>query len=824
MSPRLQRALPYLLLAVAVGVIWLPSLQNEFTNWDDDTYVYGNNRIFHLNPTNLARILNPATRTAEDWTPLVTITHAIEYQLAELEPALYHATNVLAHVGATLLTFALFLRVGTPLMVAFAGALVFGIHPLQTESVVWISARKNLLSTLFGFAAILVYLRGTPRAYRWSLLWMILAALSKGIAMVIPPLLVLTLLFSGRPVHWRREALRLAPFFAVALLRGLATVSFQEEVWARTATVSLLDRMAIMGGVLATYLRQFLWPTELRAFYGWSPQSVGLAPLGWGLVLALSALVFWGTRRARWVGYLGLFVPLTMFPMLNIFPAPFFQADRYLYMSIPAVAALAAAGLSAVTSRYGRPWIPPVVLALWCGLVLTPATLRQIPVWKDSLALWEHTLRYEPSWHVAFNNLGTWYQAQEDYEKSSRYLEQALAVRPDFFESRLNLAINYHKTSRGVEAESQLRQLLQDEGEGHPKVHLALAHILHEQGRWVEAEEQYRKSLAVKPESLEALTNLGTLAYDLGRISEALALYDQASSVREDPALRNNRGNALRLLGRLEEAEREILRAIEIEPDYADAHSNLGAVLIDMGRPRQAIPSFQTALDLDPELAAAASNLGNAYFALGDLDSALVAYERALELDPDFAEALNNSANALSTVGRFEEARARYLRALGLRPDFPEAKYGLGRLYLATERPGEAVPLLKDAHKARPSSYEGAAFLAHAAWQAGNRELAAQSFADVIRLQPGRIPAYRNLARLLGEMGRRDDAELLLRKAISMIELPDLLEQLATLLEGDAARAEEVEALRARAHELRASNRTPTPGTKWARNPQVPPR
>ncbi len=826
MNPNLKRALPYILLGVAVTAIWLPSLSNEFTNWDDNVYVYENNRIYHLNVQNVSRILNPTTRTAQDWTPFVTLTHAIEYQIVGLEPALYHATNVLAHLGATLLTFALFLRVGVPMSVAFAGALIFGIHPLQTESVTWVSGRKNLLSTLFGFGAILVYLRDTPRSYRWSLVLMVLSALSKGIAIVIPPLLVLTLLFSRRDVRWGRQALRLAPFFAVALLRGLATVSFQEHVWARTATFPLLERMAIMGGVLGSYFQQFFWPTELRAFSAWSPQLINkLQPLWWILVLGLSGLVAWVALRVRWVGYLGLFIPLTLFPMLNVFPAPFFQADRYLYMTIPAVAALVVAGGYAITAGLGRFWIPTTALALWCGLVLTPATLRQIPVWENSYTLWTHTLRYEPTWHVAFNNLGLWYTSQGDLDQAARYYEQALAVRPNFFESRLNLAHTYYRTDRNPEAEAMLRRLLQEEGDNLPKAHHGLAQVLHKREAFVEAEMEYRRSLALKPENLEALTNLGTLIYDLGRISEALALYDQAIYLRpEDAAVRNNRGNSLRMLGRLDEAEAEIRYAIRVEPDYADAHSNLGAVLVDLDRSREAIPSFQTALDLDPELHAAASNLGNAYFALGDLESALTAYKRALEIEPNFAEALNNSGNAYSSLGRFDEARARYERALELRPDFPEAKYGLGRLYLASGEPKKAVPLLREAHRQRPSSVDGAAFLAHAAWQSGDRELAAQSFAEVIRLQPGRIPAYQNLARLLSEMGRRDDAEVLLRKAISMIELPDLLEQLAALLEGDASRGEEAEELRERLRELRAANGTPTPGTQWVRNPQAPPR
>jgi tetratricopeptide (TPR) repeat protein len=826
MRALLKRSLPYLLLAVAVVAVYLPSLGNDFTNWDDNAYVYENPRIFHLNFENLVKILDPRTTVAEDWTPLVTLTHVVEYRIFGLEPGPYHATNLLLHVGATLATFALLLTVGVPFAVAFAGALLFGIHPLQVESVAWISGRKNLLATFLGFASILVYLRGTRRAHRWALALLVLASLSKGIAIVIPPLLVATLLCSGRAIAWRQEAVRLAPFFAVALARGLGTVMAQSEVWARTATLSFAERMTIMGGVVVSYLRQFFFPAELRAFYGWSPHvEEGWLLAGWLLVLGLAILVFYGARRSRWIAYLGVFVPITLSPMLNVFPAPFFQADRYVYMAVPAVAALAAAPLYMIAGRLGRGWIATAVLAIWCAVIVVPSTLRLIPTWADSYTLWNHTLRYEPSWHVAFNNLGLWYDAHGDHEQAIQHYEQALAIKPNFFEPRLNLAIGYYRTDRDAEAEALFRRILVEAESDRPRAHHGLAQLLHKVRRYPEAEEEYRKALALDPDNLEALTNLGTLVSDLGRSEESLALYDRALHVRpDDPAVLNNRGNALRSLGRVAEAEQAIRRALVLDPEYANAYSNLAAVLVDTGRAAEAIPIFRRALEIDPELAAGYSNLGNAYFAVGDVENALATYERALEIEPEFAEALNNSANALSASGRTDEARQRYLRALELRPEFPEAKYGLGRLLFTQGKPKEALPLLRDAHRARPSSIEGSAILAHAAWQSGDLELAGQSFAHVIRLQPGRIPAYQNLARLLMQMDRPDDAEILLRKAISMVELPDLLEQLAGVINGDTARAEEVAALQSRARELRASKGQPTPTTTWVQGPQEPPR
>ncbi|MEE8556646.1 MAG: tetratricopeptide repeat protein, partial [Myxococcota bacterium] len=812
MRDRLLRGAPYLLLAIAVTAVFLPSLRNEFTNWDDSVYVYENPDIRHLDVQGLTQIFHPETLTAEDWTPLVTFSHAIEYQLVHLEPALYHATNVALHVAATLVILGLLLRVGVPLPVSFVGALLFGIHPLQVESVVWISGRKNLMSALFGFAAASVYMNGTRRS-TWVALGLFgLSCMSKGIAIVIPPLMVAGLLVRGREVRWRRELLRLAPFFLLALGRGLWTVDAQSDVWARTAAFPFDQRMAVMSGVVLTYLRQFFLPTELRAFYSWPLLSWtdSVPILGLLSVVGLTGLVVWWARKKAWIAYLGAFVPITLFPMLNVFPAPFFQADRYVYMTLPAAGALVAAGLYTFAERLGRRWVAPALLAVWCGIVLVPTTLRQIPIWHDSYTLWTYTLEYEPRWHIAYNNLGLWYQAHEDLEDAVSYYEQSLAIRPGFFEARLNLALAFYQLDRIAQAETLFRELLADEGE-RPKVYHGLAQVLHKRGAIQESEASYRKSLALNPINPEALTNLGALLYDRGRFPEALTYYDQA--VRQDPlaaAAYNNRGNLLRALSRLDDAAASIERAIELDANYAAAYSNLGAVLVDAGKASVALPHFHRALDLDPELASAASNLGNAYFALGNLDSALASYDRALELQADFPEALSNSANALSMLGRADEAQARYRRALEVRPQFAEAKYGLGRSLLANGHPAEALPFLQAGHRAMPGFVEAAAYLAHAAWKTGDRELAAQSFAHVIRLQPGRVPAYQNLARVLVQLDRRADAEVLLRKALNLAELPALLEELASVLEGgDSARVEEIERLRARARELGAATRTP---------------
>jgi tetratricopeptide (TPR) repeat protein len=772
---RLQRWLPYLLLAAATAAAFLPALRLGFTNWDDDFYVLENPYIRHLDPRSLAHIFDPRTLTAADWTPLVSLSHALEYRLFELDPAPYHATNLLLHLGATLAAYALLCAAGVPPAVAFAGAAVFGIHPLQVESVAWVSGRKNLLTALLGFLSVLLYLRRTPAARLGAMGLFALACLSKGLAVVVPPLLVATLLLrhaGGPRIRWRAEAPWLAALLLLALARGLWTVEAQSQVWARTATVELADRMAIMGGVLASYLRQLLWPAELRTFYGWPLPSWSdpRVLFGWTAASALAAALCLYARRLPWLSYLGAFGLITLAPMLNLFPAPFFQADRYLYMALPAAGALLAAPLYALAQRLGRPALATATLALWCGGVLAPFTLRLIPVWTSSLTLWTYTLRFEPTFYLAYNNLGTWHFKREEHEQAIDRYEQCLALKPDFLEARVGLAFAYLQTDRLGEAESHFREVAatRDDpwNQNRPRAYQGLAQVLRRQGKLAEAEAAYRISIQLNSDNAESLTNLGALLFDEGRFAEAERLYEQALYLRPElPDAHNNRGNLLRALGRIEEAARALERAIELDPTHAEAYSNLGALLVDSGKAAEAIPFFEKALELEPGLAEALSNLGNAYFALGQLEKALASYERALALKPDFPEALNNSGNALSLLGRDDDARARYERALALRAGFAPAEYGLGHSLLKAGRPGDALPLLQRARKAMPTFAEGAFDLGHAAWQTGNLDLAARSFEEVIRLQPNRLPAYQSLARVLAELGRPGDAEVVLQQA-----------------------------------------------------------
>lgn len=216
---------------------------------------------------------------------------------------------------------------------------------------------------------------------------------------------------------------------------------------------------------------------------------------------------------------------------------------------------------------------------------------------------------------------------------------------------------------------------------------LSLAIQHHQAGRLQAAEQIYRQILVIEPNHFDALHLLGVIAHQLGKHDVAIDFIGQAIvSKGTEAAFHNNLGGVHRALGAIPEAVACFRRALELNPDFAEAHYNLANVLHvhEQRNLDEVVASYRRALELKPDIAEAHNNLGEAYRALGKLPEAVGCYRRALELRLDYADALNNLGLACCEQGRFDEAAARYRQALELKPDFAEAHKNLGLLWLLT--------------------------------------------------------------------------------------------------------------------------------------------
>ena len=250
---------------------------------------------------------------------------------------------------------------------------------------------------------------------------------------------------------------------------------------------------------------------------------------------------------------------------------------------------------------------------------------------------------------------------------------------------------------------------------------------------------------------------------------EAVACYRRALELKPDYAeAHNNLGNALKDQGKLDEAVACYRRALELKPDYAEAHNNLGNALKEQGKLDEAVACYRRALELKPDYAEAHNNLGDALKDQGKLDEAVACYRRALELKPDYAEAHNNLGNALKDQGKLDEAVACYRRALELKPDYAEAHNNLGIALKEQGKLDEAVACYRRALELKPDYAEAHNNLGVAFKDQGKLDEAIACYRRALELKPDYAEAHNNLGNALKDQGKLDEAVACYRRALEL--------------------------------------------------------
>jgi superkiller protein 3 len=223
---------------------------------------------------------------------------------------------------------------------------------------------------------------------------------------------------------------------------------------------------------------------------------------------------------------------------------------------------------------------------------------------------------------------------------------------------------------------------------------------------WRNSETLWVHTLAVTSNNAIAQNNFGAaLLGKTGREDDAIAHLQKALEFQPDYAeAHDNLGSALFLKGRVDEAIAQFQKALEIKPDSAEPYNNLGLALLQKGRVDEAIAQFQKALEIQPDSAEAYNNLCTAFGRKGQLDKAITYSQKALEIQPDYAEAHNNLGSALFLEGRVDEAIAQFQKTLEIQPDSAEPHNNLGNALRQKGRISEAIPHYQKALEIQPQS------------------------------------------------------------------------------------------------------------------------
>src|SRR5262245_8637222 len=535
----------------------------------------------------------------QQYYPLVHTTFWIVARIWGQDPLAYHLLNIVLHAGSAFLIVIILRRLAVP--GALLAGVFFALHPIQVESVAWMTELKNTLSGLFYFAALVVYLQfdRTPKIHFYSLAAGLFAMslLSKTVAATLPAGLLVIFWWQRGTLSWRRDVVPLLPYFGLSIAAGLTTAWVERTyIGAQGAAfdLTMVERCLVAGRAITFYLGKLLWPANLIFMYPrWnvSPDVWWqyLYPIG----VAFLFLLLWRLRnRSRGPCAALMYFVVTLGPALgfvNVFPFKYsFVADHFQYLAGIGVIALGSAAISRSAGRW-LPLSPKLVetaAILLIGTLLGVLTWSQSRQYSDAETLYRTTLDRNPQCWLAQNNLATIELHRPGgggFEKAWAHFQEAMRIEPN-----------------------------------EPLVRNNVGTTLMQMGRLEEALAQHREAVRLAPGYAEAHGNVGADLQKLGRYEEAARAYQMALEIKPGLGfIHANLGVTLEKLGRAEEASAEIREALKINPESVEDHNALGDAMLRVGKLDEAIAQYRQAVSLEPTQVTMQDNLGYALFMAG---------------------------------------------------------------------------------------------------------------------------------------------------------------------------------------------------------------
>jgi len=626
-----------LALILAALAAYCGSFSGPFLH-DDAWAIVGNATIRHFS----SALFPPAGGFSTSGRPVLNLSFALNYAISGTAVWSYHALNLLIHVMAGLALFGIVRRTISTFP-AFVVALLWIVHPLQTESVAYLSQRAESLMGLFYLLTLYCFIRGARleggvgdgRRTGWYALSIIACLLGMGTKEVMVTAPLMALLYDRAFVSgsfaqaWRRHRGIYLGLAATWVLLGIlvagsasrgGTAGFGTALpwWAYAFT---------QIRALALYFRLCFWPNPLTFDYGlvWGgpPFAMARDAILIGGLLAASIVLF--VRNSPF-GFLGAWFFLILAPSSSVVPvATELIAEHRIYLSLAAVIAASACGAHAAWMALGpRSGLggratsgAGFLVVLLAAAGLGTATFHRNEVYTSALALWADVVEKMPDNAGARNNLGNALADQGRLPEAIVQYEEALRLVP-----------------------------------GYDDPHYNLGNALAKSGRVEEAIDHYRTALRVRPRNAAILFALGEALRRSGRLDEAQSRYEEALKGESDsPDAWCGLGNVMLNGGKWDEAARAFGMAVQLRPDNTDALVNYAASLAQAGHNPEAVRAFQAALRVQPDAADLHNDLGGVLAQDGRLAEARGEFERALQLKPDYREARDNLEKVNRMIG-----------------------------------------------------------------------------------------------------------------------------------------------------------------------------
>jgi tetratricopeptide (TPR) repeat protein len=617
--------------------------------------------------------------------PVGQLTLALNYTLGGADVKGYHVVNVAVHLLAGLMLFGVMRRtLMTPRLagrfteesataLGFCTALLWTLHPLQTEAVTYVIQRMESLMGLFYLLTLycLIKSASSPRPAGWTTAAVISCALGMGCKEVMVSAPAMLLLYdrifitgSFRETLRRRWGLYLG-LAATWLVLGH---SIAEAVGAHAtsagfslASVTPREYARSQLGVILHYLALAFRPTGLCLDYDW-PVAKNLADILPGAIVVgalMAATVLALVRRPMW-GFAGAWFFLILAPTSSFLPIKDLAFEHRMYLPLAAVAAVTVVAIYLVSERLVcrlgeseaeralSAELLALVLAISAAALLGALTWRRNAQYQSGIAIWQDTVNKRRDNPRAWNNLADALINADNYAEVLRCCDEAIRLRPNFPEPYNNRGLWYAQQGQFKEAADNYSLAIQMR-ENFPMAYNNRASACIHLGQYEKAIEDCLRAIELDPELAMAYYNLGEACSQINDDAEAIAAYSKAIALRWNYAETYYKlARALQRTGRRDEALRNYDKAIAMSPDYTEAYNERGNARLSAGEYTAAIRDFDKALELKHGLPETYRSRALAHYYAKQYDEAW-ADAQACEklggrLEPDFLRALSRDS------------------------------------------------------------------------------------------------------------------------------------------------------------------------------------
>ena len=611
-SPQKRSVVLCLALAVVTLLLYNPVAGHDFVNFDDDHYIYEN---AHVRAGLGWKAVTWALGSMQEanWHPVTWISHALDVSLFGMNPAGHHYTNLLLHTINVLLLFLLLNRATGFRARSLLVAALFAVHPINVESVAWVSERKNLLCTLFFLLAAGAYgwYAQKPGVKRYGVVtgMFALGLMSKPMVITFPfVLLLLDFWPLGRVGHLSMEGtlagikpgLRLevakrsfaqlflekVPFVLMSAVSAIITLSAQKAGGAVRSAIeySWSSRVANAFVSYAAYIGKGIWPTHLSAMYplrhtvpSW--EVAGAAVLLVGITATVLVFKRFPYLAVGWLWFLGIMVPVIGLVQVGVQA----MADRYAYIPYLGLFTMALWGIAQLARQ--RPALSRILTTAAVVIVAAFAGMTRIQegYWRNSISLWSHALAVTSENYVAEDNLGQALISEGRFDEAIGHFRYAAQINASDPISQLNIGFYENMHGRPEQAiqhyESALRLTSDRQLRSHALVNLGSAHRA--LGDQVQARRNYEAALQLAPDSSLALMGMGLVSQRTGDLNQAINYYSRAAAEQSTDVGYLLLAQALAQAGHIREAELASQEARRLSRDWSQTQKSVNHLLAE---------------------------------------------------------------------------------------------------------------------------------------------------------------------------------------------------------------------------------------------------